>query len=116
MLGVGLGVLAVIFIFGDRDFACSYFPNDRVLSDLRKKELVIPTEVEQQMNTAGLDTADMSVMLTNGKVDFDQVVRGLGRCKTYWVALEREENKSFSALFENCDSVATVLEVNILVQ
>ena len=116
MLGVGLGVLAVMFIFGDRDFACSYFPNDRVLSDLRKKELVIPTEVEQQMNTAGLDTADMSAMLTNGKVDFDQVVRGLDSCKTYWVALEREENKSFSALFENCDSVATVLEVNILVQ
>ena len=111
LIGVGLGVLIVIFLFGDRDFGCSYFPNDRVLSDLRKKELSIPEEVEAKMATSGLDTTDIRVMLQEGKVNFDLVERGLDSCKSYWISLEKETAKPFSALSQNCDSVVTVLDV-----
>ncbi len=113
MIGVGMGVLVVMFMFGDRDFGCSYFPNDRVLSDLRKKELVIPSDVQSQMSSARLDTSDIRIMLERGEVDFDKIDRGLDSCKTYWVALKRKQKRSFSAQWQNCDSVATLLELKL---
>lgn len=33
-VGLGLGTLLVIFLFSDRDFQCTYLPNNRVLVDL----------------------------------------------------------------------------------
>lgn len=112
-IGVGMGVLAVMFIFGDREIGCSYFPNDRVLSDLRKKELIISPDIQLQMNSAGMDTSDISVLLERGKVNFDEVDRGLDTCKTYWIKLEEESKSPFSALFQNCDSTATILELDL---
>lgn len=113
LFGVGLGILAVMFIFGDRDFGCSYFPNDRVLSDLRKKDLQIPMEIEEQMNMEGLDTNDINAMLLEGDIDFGEVERGLGSCKNYWISLERDQKKQFAALFKNCDSTATLIEIKM---
>ncbi|MDZ7848675.1 MAG: DUF4258 domain-containing protein [Owenweeksia sp.] len=72
LLGTGLGVLLVIFIFGDRDIECSYFPNDRVLYDLRKKEMRISGQARQMMDERQLDTAQISMMLLGGEVDFER--------------------------------------------
>jgi len=111
LIGVGLGSLIVVFLFGGRDdIQCSYFPNDRVLYDIRGKQLVIPADIQQQLNEASLDSADIHDMLTGGKVNFDQVDRDTEACKTYWIDLSREEAPSFSIQWQNCDSVATAIQ------
>lgn len=111
LIGVGLGVLIVIFLFGDRDdIQCSYFPNDRVLYDIRGKERVIPADIQLQLNEAALDSIDIHDMLTGGEVDFDQVDRETDSCKKYWVNLERKDAASFAIQWQNCDSVATAVE------
>lgn len=109
--GVMLGIFMVIFLFGDRDIQCSYFPNDRVLYDLGKKDIQVSDNAQQQMSASQLDTSDIRTMLTAGNVNFDKSDREKDSCNTYWVDLKREENNSFSALFENCDSTVTVLQV-----
>lgn len=115
LIGVGLGSLIVVFLFGGRDdIQCSYFPNDRVLYDLRGKELVIPTEIQQELDEASLDSTDIHDMLTGGKVDFDQVDRDAEACKKYWVNLKRDDAPSFSIQWQNCDSVATAVEYRAL--
>ena len=101
----------VIFLFGDRDIQCSYFPNDRVLNDLSKKEMKVSDGAQRQMDAAALDTSDINMMLLTGDVDFSKGNREKDSCKTYWIDLKRKEKTSFSALFENCDSTVTVLEV-----
>lgn len=114
LLGVGLGVLIVIFLFGDRDLQCSYFPNDRVLYDLRSKNLVIPQDIDQRMTEQRLDSTDISDMLRGGVVDFSKSNREPENCKTYWVDLKREDMTSFAILWENCDSTATALSFELL--
>ena len=115
LIGVGLGVLIVIFLFGGRDdIQCSYFPNDRVLYDIRGKELVIPDDIQLQLDQANLDSADIHDMLTGGKVDFDRVDREVESCKSYWINLDREDAPSFSMQWQNCDSVATALDYRAL--
>lgn len=110
-LGLGLGVLMVQFIFGGRtDIQCNYFPNDRVLYDIRLKDKVYNPHVEVKMKEASIDTADVRELLKMGKVDFETSERGLGSCKIYWIGFKPEEKRQFYMQFENCDSTATVLD------
>ncbi|WP_417611361.1 hypothetical protein [Owenweeksia hongkongensis] len=111
LLGVGLGTMVVVFMFGDRDdIQCTYFPNDRVLYDIRGKQMVIPADIQRQLDESSLDSADIRDMLTGGKVDFEKTDRGMDSCKTYWIDLKREDRLSFAMEWQNCDSVATALE------
>ncbi len=111
LLGVGLGTMVVVFMFGDRDdIQCTYFPNDRVLYDIRGKQMVIPADIQRQLDESSLDSADIQDMLTGGKVDFEKTDRGMDSCKTYWIDLNREDGLSFAMEWQNCDSVATALE------
>lgn len=103
----------VQFIFGGRDdIQCSYFPNDRVLYDLRgKKERIITAEAQQQLSTLGLDTALVTDMLWNGTVDFKKSNTESDSCNTYWIDFNEENKPPFSASFMNCDSSAVLIEV-----
>ncbi len=111
LFGVGLGVLAVMFIFGDRDIQCNYFPNDRVLYDLRKKELIIPPAVQSQLDAAGLDTSDISMMFLSGDVDFEKSDTDKEGCKTYNINYQPENKAAFTTEVKNCDSTATILNL-----
>lgn len=96
-LGLGLGVLMVYFFFGDRNIQCSYFPNDRVLYDLRKKEL----SVVEGVDTTGLDRA-----LHEAQVDFKGSEIQDQDCPKYWLEFEAAQRRY---KIENCDSIATIL-------
>ncbi len=111
LLGVGLGTIMVMFIFGDRNIQCSYFPNDRVLYDLRKKELTIPAEIESRMQAMALDTADINRMLLSGKVHFKESDTQKDSCKTYWISYKPDGKERFKALLENCADKATLQKV-----
>ena len=66
--GVGLGVLLVAFIFRDRDFECSYFPNDRVLAELHRKP--VRGADSALWKAVGADSTVLKAFLTLGEVDF----------------------------------------------
>jgi len=108
MLGVGLGVIMVYFIFGDRDIQCNYFPNDRVLYDLRKKELQYSESVAAQMQANSLNDSVVMWALERGKVDFEQSQTEKEPCKEYFIELKEP---AYQMNIRNCDSVATVLEL-----
>ena len=110
-LGLGLGIMMVYFFFGDRDIGCSYFPNDRVLSDLRKKQISLSVDLQQQMRSSAMDTSGLSLALDLGKVNFGTSTINDMNCNVYQLELE-SKNKVFA--IENCDSTATILEVNSL--
>lgn len=109
LVGVGLGTLLVIFMFGDREFQCSYFPNDRVLADLQKKELLFSTAVDCQNTCLSADSTFYSGVLNNSNVDFDFNKRGTDNtCNTYKLDYEGD-NGLHSFYIKNCDSTATVM-------
>lgn len=108
LLGVGLGVLMVAFIFGDRDIQCNYFPNDRVLYDLRKKELTLSESLSAAVNTGNKDTSGLYLALERARVDFDRSQISDEGCNVYFLELD-SPTKSFE--IENCDSIALVRAV-----
>jgi len=101
----------VYFIFGDRDIQCSYFPNDRVLSDLRKKDLSLSADLQESIVRFNADTSGLSQALEYGKVNFGNSTINENDCNVYQLELE-SKNKIF--FIENCDSSATLVTVSNL--
>jgi hypothetical protein len=98
--GVGLGVLLVAFIFRDRDFECSYFPNDRVLAELHRKPLRGADSALWQ--AVGADSSVLKAFLTLGEVDFGASqtrTRHEAEVPAYWIDLEFQD-RTWRGLWE----------------
>lgn len=95
----------VMFIFGDRDIQCSYFPNDRVLYDIRNKDLKVDGGLSLD------DTLGLQGALHRASVNFKRSAIGEDSCNTYYLEFE-EMAKTF--VIENCDSVVLLKNVEAL--
>ena len=72
LVGLILGLFVVAAIFSGKDTRCNYFPNARVLNNLRTKPFQYSDKAIQTLNEKWVDTADIKNTLTYGDVDFDQ--------------------------------------------
>ena len=108
-LGIALGSLMVYFIFGNRDIQCSYFPTDRVLSDLRKKEIAWSDKAICQNTSLEMDSLDLQLLFTASKIDFQNSDTRKEPCGVYQLQLENFRNTLLTATVENCDSTVTIL-------
>lgn len=109
--GVGLGLLMVYFLFGNRDIQCSYFPNDRVLSDLRKKNWQLEASLAAAVARGDQDTSGFDAALRRGKIDFSRSEPRAEPCGLYWLEL-KAERRQFQV--ENCDSNLRLLQAGPL--
>ncbi len=112
-LGVGIGTIFVVMIFGGRDIQCNYFPNSRVLVDISRKDLAYSDEVMCQMQCAGIDTTAINQLIVNGKVNFEESDTKKDSCKEYQI-YSKDFTPEFTARFKNCDSTAYLMKVDLL--
>lgn len=59
-------------VFSGKDTRCNYFPNARVLNELRNKPFLYDTEASRKLAEKWIDTLDVKNILTYGDVDFDK--------------------------------------------
>ena len=73
LIGVAIGSVMVFFMLGSRsDIKCSYFPNQRVLNDISKKEMAFSNLAACQFSYLNNDTTFINKLLSGGKVDFER--------------------------------------------
>lgn len=72
LLGLMVGCFFVAFVLGGKDTSCNYFPNSRVLSNLRTKPFHYSEEASKVLAQGWIDTLDIKNTLEFGDVDFDQ--------------------------------------------
>ena len=108
LIGVGLGLLIVKALFGRRDLKCSYFPNDRVLNDIAKKDLIIPPFIECKQECLGVSSERIEVALAQAKINFKKSNTQLDSCKTYWLS-HITASDTLHLEVENCNETATLL-------
>ena len=110
--GVGLGVLLVGFLFRDRDFECSYFPNDRVLAELHRKP--VRGADSALWNQMDADSAVLQAFLTLGEVDFGESqtrTRHDAPMPAYWIDLEFQ-GRRWRGLWEVRPDSAWLVQLN----
>lgn len=72
LVGFVIGLFFVAMVLSGKDTRCNYFPNARVLNDLRNKPFHYDSIATKQMSQGLTDKTDIKNILTHGDVDFDK--------------------------------------------
>jgi hypothetical protein len=72
LIGLIIGSFFVAAVLSGKDTRCNYFPNARVLNDLRTKPFHYDIEASRILSENWVDTIDIKNILTYGDVDFDK--------------------------------------------
>ncbi|NMH28830.1 DUF4258 domain-containing protein [Flavobacterium silvaticum] len=72
LIGLVLGCFFVAAMWSGKDVRCNYFPNARVLNDLRTKPFHHTKEADSLLSQGWISEADIKNILTYGDVDFDR--------------------------------------------
>ena len=72
LVGFVIGSFFVVLVLSGKDTRCNYFPNARVLNDIRNKPFHYDSIATKQMSKGMADKTDIKNILTHGDVDFSQ--------------------------------------------
>jgi len=111
LIGVVLGLMMVMGIFGNRDISCNYSPNARVLSHLNRLPVEWNAQNLKLLQEIQRDTSFLRTFFQGGDVDFDRSITRDAPCKTF--AIEHP-TEPLVAVVENCDSTVTLIDLNSL--
>jgi hypothetical protein len=93
LLGLIMGSFVVAAIFSGKDTRCNYFPNARVLNDLRNKPFNYSDKASQILAEKWIDTIDIKNCLKYGDVDFDQSNIEFNKGKIYVIEGKTVKNQ-----------------------
>jgi len=96
LIGLIMGLFFVAAVFSGKDTRCNYFPNARVLNDLRNKPFYYSDKASQVLNEKWIDTADINNTLKYGDVDFDNSNIVIGSGKLYVIEGKTIKNKNIT--------------------
>jgi hypothetical protein len=94
LIGFTLGLFFVTAMFIGKDTRCNYFPNARVLNDLRNKSFVFSNEASEVLAQGWVDTTDIKNCLKHGDVDFSKSNTKIGSGKRYIIEGKTAENQA----------------------
>lgn len=105
LIGLSIGVIFLsYFLKGKAEEAgveFCYFPNCRVLKDIRSKPVFYSDEVISLMDTQIIDSTAIASFFKNGEINFNKSETKTSPCKTYLIENEVNEKKSFLKVI-NC--------------
>jgi hypothetical protein len=93
LIGLIMGLFFVAAVFSGKDTRCNYFPNARVLNDLRNKPFYYSDKASKILAEKWVDTSDIKNTLKFGDVDFDQSNIAVGSGKLYVIEGKTLKNK-----------------------
>lgn len=109
LVGLVIGSFFVALIYSGKDTRCNYFPNARVLNDIRNKPFEYSVKASQVLNEKWVDTADVRKTLEFGDVDFDKSDTEFGKkTKLYVIEGKTAKNVGIILTVKNEENKATL--------
>lgn len=96
LVGLIMGCFFVAAVFSGKDTRCNYFPNARVLNDLRNKPFYYSDNASQILAEKWIDTIDIKNCLKYGDVDFDKSNIAIGNGKIYVIEGKTIKNQEIT--------------------
>ncbi len=93
LLGLILGCFLVAAVYSGKDTRCNYFPNARVLNDLRNKPFHYSTDASKVLANKWVDSLDIKNCLKYGDIDFDKSNIPVGNGKRYIIEGKTVKNQ-----------------------
>jgi hypothetical protein len=111
LLGLIMGCFFVAAVFSGKDTRCNYFPNARVLNDLRNKPFHYSEKASQILNEKWIDTSDIKNCLKFGDVDFDKSNVPVGSGKLYIIDGKTIKNQEITLEVINYSEKAVLKDI-----
>ncbi|WP_374172774.1 DUF4258 domain-containing protein [Flavobacterium tructae] len=111
LIGLVMGCFFVALVFSGKDTRCNYFPNARVLNNLRTKPFQYSEKAIQTLNEKWVDTADIKSTLTFGDVDFDKSNVSVNKGKLYIIEGKTAKNQEIILKVINYEDKAILDEI-----
>ena len=111
LIGLIMGSFFFFFVFSGKDTRCNYFPNARVLNDLRNKPFHYSEKASQILSQNWIDTTDIKNTLTHGDVDFDKSNIAVGSGKLYTIDGKTTKNQEITLEVINYEGKAVLKDI-----
>ncbi|QJP35203.1 DUF4258 domain-containing protein [Nonlabens sp. Ci31] len=109
--GFAIGIVFLVFFLTGKRTQCTWLPEDRVISDIGRKNYVrFSPEVRTMLQQSKIDTLDIQLILKYGKVDFSKSNTDTIPCNFYHIS-GRKELANTSLWVRNCDRFTRVEKV-----
>lgn len=112
LVGLVLGLFVVAAFFSGKDTRCNYFPNARVLNDLRNKPFHYSDKASVILSQKWVDTTDIKNTLKLGDVDFDQSNVPFKKGKLYVIEGKTKNNQAIVLKVINYENKAVLEDIN----
>ncbi|KAB1157875.1 DUF4258 domain-containing protein [Flavobacterium luteum] len=111
LIGFIMGLFFVAMVFSGKDTRCNYFPNARVLNDLRNKPFTFSDKAQQILAQKWVDTSDIKNSLTYGDVDFDKSNISFEKGKLYIIEGKTKNNQPIILEVVNYSNKAVLKDI-----
>lgn len=111
LVGLIMGLFFVAAIFSGKDTRCNYFPNSRVLNDLRNKPFYYSDKASQILSEKWMDTTDIKNTLKFGDVDFDKSNVELKKGKLYIIEGQTTKKQKITLKVINYSDKAVLYDI-----
>lgn len=111
LVGLVIGLFFVALVFSGKDTRCNYFPNSRVLNDLRNKPFDYSEKASKVLAEGWIDTVDIKNTLQYGDVDFDKSNTEFHKAKLYVIEGKTIKNIPITLKISNREEKATLEEI-----
>jgi hypothetical protein len=111
LIGFAISSFAVVAILNQKNTRCTYFPNDRVLSNIKSKSFTISKEASAILAEDWIDTVDVKNTLQFGDVDFDRSNIKYKSGKLYTIIGKTIKNQPIEIVVENYDNKAVLKDI-----
>ena len=110
-LGMIIGMVFLFMFLNGKDMSCSYFPNARVLKDIRSKPFYYSDEAKEKLNQKWVDTSDVRKTLTYGDVIFSKSNIPSGNGKLYVIEGKNSKNEEITLKVVNYADKALLKDI-----
>lgn len=111
LVGLVIGLFFVALVFSGKDTRCNYFPNARVLNDIRNKPFDYSANASKVLAESWIDTIDIKNTLQYGDVDFDKSNTEFHKAKLYVIEGKTMKNIPIILKISNHEEKATLEEI-----
>ena len=111
LVGFVIGMFFVAMVWSGKDTRCNYFPNARVLNDLRNKPFHYDIEASRRLSEDWVDSTDVKNTLTHGDVDFDKSNIKTDGGKLYIIYGKNKKNEDITLEVINYEKKAVLRNI-----
>lgn len=109
--GFAVGLILLMFFLNGKDASCDYGPNARTTKNISSKPIHYSEKSSEFVINQQIDSTTVINLIKFGNVNFSRSNTKLDSCKVYFIENIYKE-RDMELKIKNCDSIATLLDIN----